>query len=742
MKNISPILSYFLLSIIFLVNSPSVFAQKFAEKELIRGVRETKDPNLKILRMIRLGEYYADNNLSKAENLRKRINNIAKQENIKDRVEIDIFNAKIFKLERNEASFEASTMKYVDYDISSLSSINQAEILQNIGYFLLVKNQCDSGEIYLKRSLLISKKIKDYSSICRNYCYLTSCEIKRSNKEKALEYSDKSLDAANISRKKIDFAFAYLYQSFVYNQFGQPDIALSKELLASYYAKGARNYPIMTIVSLQIGDKQIDIQNYKEAIYYYNLAYKYATDFEDFRLQGSALSSQANVKRIQGKFDEAQKLNDKATIILKKISNKYLLGKAEFINAQICIDKGLYDEALFHLNRASSLYKFGKIPNSLKEIYQYKGVVYKKQNKLNEALYYLKQSIDTSNVNPLNDKAYEIYPMIADIYKEQGKMKDAWIYLEDFVRLSQKNKNNQSARRIAELNELYRSKQRDELIAQQNNILEKQKRERELTKTKLENISLRNNLLTYIILTFIIIIVLATIIFIYRNRQITIQQKRKEIEMAQILLRTQMNPHFIFNAMSVIQSYIFENDVKNSSRFLVNFSRLIRLILENSPKTFINLETEIEILQKYLETQKLRFEDRFDFEIICPEELLYDTVQIPPMITQPFVENSIEHGQLHTLPNGKIKIEFQRLDGMLNISIEDNGIGRSKAEKLKTGSEHKSMALQITRDRINMINDKYKSAGYLLISDMDEEKHSGTKVLISLPYITEQINTN
>jgi sensor histidine kinase YesM len=95
--------------------------------------------------------------------------------------------------------------------------------------------------------------------------------------------------------------------------------------------------------------------------------------------------------------------------------------------------------------------------------------------------------------------------------------------------------------------------------------------------------------------------------------------------------------------MSVIQSYIYENDTVNSSKFLVNFSRLMRLILENSPKEFIPIETEVEILQKYLETQTLRFEDRFSYSIILSDEIDKERAVIPPMITQPFIENAIEH---------------------------------------------------------------------------------------------------
>lgn len=113
------------------------------------------------------------------------------------------------------------------------------------------------------------------------------------------------------------------------------------------------------------------------------------------------------------------------------------------------------------------------------------------------------------------------------------------------------------------------------------------------------------------------------LIAVIRFRALQSQQKQREVELSQSLLRTQMNPHFVFNAMSVIQSYIYANDPEKSTRFLVNFSRLMRLILENSPKEMISLELEFEILDKYLTTQKMRFEDRFTYALNFDEELLF-----------------------------------------------------------------------------------------------------------------------
>jgi LytS/YehU family sensor histidine kinase len=235
---------------------------------------------------------------------------------------------------------------------------------------------------------------------------------------------------------------------------------------------------------------------------------------------------------------------------------------------------------------------------------------------------------------------------------------------------------------------------------------------------------------------------LFSVIAVSRYKQTVSKQRQKEAEMSQTLLRSQMNPHFIFNAMSVIQSYIFENDVENSSKFLVNFSRLMRLILENSHKELIPLETEIEILQKYLETQKMRFGDRFDFQLQFPDELIFDKAMIPPMITQPFIENAIEHGQLHIVENGHINILFRKENNMLLVELEDNGIGRKNAEVNDKRFKHKSMAMAITRDRIENINFKYKSDGKFEIDDLDKISQTGTKVLISLPYRTDAVNYN
>jgi LytS/YehU family sensor histidine kinase len=331
------------------------------------------------------------------------------------------------------------------------------------------------------------------------------------------------------------------------------------------------------------------------------------------------------------------------------------------------------------------------------------------------------------------NNSYPTYRVIAEVYEKLGRKEEALKYINLYLNTLDKNTSIQSARQIAELSELYRTEQRERLIETQAESIQREKQEKILTSTKLENSQLRNDFQLYIILAFILIIILATTILFYRWNQTKIKQQQREAEMSQTLLRTQMNPHFVFNAMSVIQSYIYENDSVNSSRFLVNFSRLIRLILENSSKEFIPLETELDIIQKYLETQQTRFENRFHFQLIVSPEIDRENTFIPPMITQPFIENSVEHGQLHAIQKGMIKIDFKKIDTMLQIHIEDNGVGRKNASNNKS-KEHKSMAINITKERIENLNKKYKTDGFLKIEDTNKKNHTGTSVIITLPF--------
>jgi sensor histidine kinase YesM len=234
------------------------------------------------------------------------------------------------------------------------------------------------------------------------------------------------------------------------------------------------------------------------------------------------------------------------------------------------------------------------------------------------------------------------------------------------------------------------------------------------------------------IILVVLIGILATL-FIRQNR---LRTEQKTVALEQKLLRSQMNPHFIFNAISNISNLIDKNDNARASGYLTRFSRLVRHILESTRSDHILLEEEIQNLENYLSLQKLRFENKFDYKIIVEEEIDPEEFSIPPMLIQPFVENAIEHGIKPKQEKGFIEVRLSRDHGILICEVEDNGIGREKALEIRQHM-HKSMATSITRERLAALNRKLRTKVSLKIIDLksDVGKALGTLVRIGIPVV-------
>ncbi|RFS18955.1 hypothetical protein DVR12_25440 [Chitinophaga silvatica] len=214
-----------------------------------------------------------------------------------------------------------------------------------------------------------------------------------------------------------------------------------------------------------------------------------------------------------------------------------------------------------------------------------------------------------------------------------------------------------------------------------------------------------------------------------------IQQQIAQLEMK--ALRAQMNPHFIFNALNSIQIFVMKHDSEQALSYMSRFAKLIRNILDHSQLNNITIHEEANMLENYMELEKLRFSDGFDYEIIIDPELNAN-VEVPTMIIQPFVENAIWHGLLHDKKRGKLIISFTKVEDRILCVIEDNGVGREKAIAMKQGkSRHQSRGLQITRDRLSLYNSRFKVDASFDIEDLTDEegKASGTRVNIWFPLV-------
>jgi tetratricopeptide (TPR) repeat protein len=214
-----------------------------------------------------------------------------------------------------------------------------------------------------------------------------------------------------------------------------------------------------------------------------------------------------------------------------------------------------------------------------------------------------------------------------------------------------------------------------------------------------------------------------------------LQKHAAELEMQ--ALRAQMNPHFIFNCLNAINHFILKNETETASDFLTRFSRLIRMVLQSSSHKYISLHDELETLKLYIGLERVRFRNHFTYALHCPPSVDVESLQIPPMLLQPFVENAIWHGLMHRAEGGQLTIDIEEQGAMLQCTIEDNGIGREKAARLKSKSASfkKSMGLEITTSRLQMLQTTRGEAASVRIIDLQDEQGeaAGTRVVLRIP---------
>jgi ligand-binding sensor domain-containing protein len=253
---------------------------------------------------------------------------------------------------------------------------------------------------------------------------------------------------------------------------------------------------------------------------------------------------------------------------------------------------------------------------------------------------------------------------------------------------------------------------------------------------------------TWWFILFCLLAISGIVIIIFRLRVLQIKRKQQiefehlvEVSKAELTaLRAQMNPHFVFNALNSIQHYILNSKGDEAVKYLSKFAKLIRIILNNSEKPITTINEDIEAIKLYLELEKMRFENKFDYSINIDSSIDGDYDEIPPMLIQPYLENAILHGINPKEGNGQIYISIKVVNQFIKISIKDDGIGREKSkavQSLQPAARHKSLGMKITKDRVRILNTIHQSNLNVNIIDLYNDKNEaiGTQVDLFIPYI-------
>lgn len=290
--------------------------------------------------------------------------------------------------------------------------------------------------------------------------------------------------------------------------------------------------------------------------------------------------------------------------------------------------------------------------------------------------------------------------------------------------------------RLNTLKDTLYNKQRSQQLSQVRTEYETERKEAEIVslsqQASFQALKIRQKNQIMVIGMIVLLLVIISIYFFYKQR--STQRKQSHIELEQRFLRSQLNPHFISNALVAVQNFMLKNQTEAASTYLSKFSKLMREILENSRKEFIPVEDEVEMLSNYLDIHKLRMKDSFDYNIEIDKNIDTETDTIPPMFVQPFIENAIEHGIIHANGRGLIEVSFQKEKEYISIEVKDNGSGISRST-LKS-KDHNSLSSTIIQERMALFNKTLKKKIQLILADIKNENGEvqGTKVELKVPF--------
>src|SRR5450432_906102 len=357
----------------------------------------------------------------------------------------------------------------------------------------------------------------------------------------------------------------------------------------------------------------------------------------------------------------------------------------------------------------------------------------------NLALVYAWQGLYRGLETRAMQRIRDAYKVLYSVYDSRGETDSAHFYYRSYIQTKESLTDDQTKGKFA----VYNYKKKIELLNNEK-LINQQKIK--IKDQQLKNETLFRNILIAIVLAVLLVgLLLLRNTFLKRryeklkNENIRRELEHKTVDLQMQALRAQMNPHFIFNCLNSINRFIMKNESQAASDYLTQFSRLIRLVLNNSKKTWIPLEDEMEMLGLYLDMEKLRFKDAFSYSLRFEGDLDPGSIFIPPLLLQPFVENAIWHGLMHKKENGLLTIFFRKENNILYCTVVDNGVGRAvaAAARSKSSQSHKSMGIKITRDRLALINGDAKDEKVAInIEEMIDEtgQATGTKVNLSIRY--------
>lgn len=634
----------------------------------------------------------------------------------------------------------------------------------------------EEGLAAARQAALLATSIKDNNRLIRARFLIASHALKLGNDTLSYTALTESLSLAVQTKNEpgqakaltgIARVFQFRDQYFTAIEYNEKALALYKKIKDSLSIANS---------NINLGVCYYLLSDYVKATAYYLEAETYYEKAEKWTNAVMALNNLSMVERNLKKYSSAIDYSRKALAIEYTINDSFNIAKS-FQGIGITYDKMMKsDSALWYYNLSLGINRRNNFTVNLAENLSNIGTTYKDLNRFGEAYQSLNESVQlftvlnrklnmhqaavnigellctapdsffSARTVPLSKRfatAGKIFNNIISFATASGDFdleSKGWMGLSELYKKKGDYKNALDAyHRYVTLQDSVINEEKVELTTRQIDKIEFEKKEARIQ--AIHQAAIKQHEITRNAIAAATLVLLAggLVSFFFYKKKRDATQKQKEAELkAEVTetemkaLRAQMNPHFIFNSLNSIGDYIAKHNMKLADEYLVKFAKLMRLILENSAQKEVPLAADLNALELYMQLESLRMNNKFTYEIKVDNEIDSDNTMVPPLLLQPFVENSIWHGIAQKTGNGKITVHISKAGGMIHCSVEDDGIGRKGAALTGNNSspyEKKSLGMKITKERIDTLNKTKNTHAAIHFSDLAQ----GTRAEIILP---------
>ena len=574
----------------------------------------------------------------------------------------------------------------------------------------------------LQRAVLEATKKKDFQTESEAYVLLGNIYENIDQKELAVQRYEQALNALNKSKESVPDAN-------IHQRIGQLSVELGDDKKAEINFRVCINASETAALKLKCEEGLADVELLRGDA---NASIQQL----DYVRSNYALDSVSNARIAARQSQAFVQQNDYSNASESFYNSLEVLPKNTNLKREDMVPIEMAQQQLLNYEAASNIGKI-QLQNRMQKVFDQNNEnnkfirnnsiiasLYEEEDNLVEA----KKFIDLSKgiISEATDAAVaaDVYKKSAELNQRNGNLAAA---LDDFGKyIAAKEKAIQNLEN--DLRQQVEIVKGQKELDEQKQIYNLQEKERELFQSQLTTQN--------IIIGFLSLLLAASLIyfyFLFKN----VKAKRKANQLLLLKsLRTQMNPHFIFNALNSVNNFIAKNDEKSANKFLSEFSRLMRKVLDYSQKDFISFEEEMELNELYLKLEHFRFRDKFNYTFENNAKRHGYDLEIPPMLIQPFIENAVWHGLRYKEDTGYLSVKVAEKEKALVVEIKDDGIGREKSKALKTKNQKKikSTGVENVSRRITLINDIYDKNYEIKVSDVDgNAEDTGTLVQIKIP---------